>query len=65
MIDGHYVQALNQLAGAGIAIALAVVGTLIALRLTEFVTPLRVDEREESAGVDLALHGEEGYNLEA
>ena len=65
LIDGNYGQVVNQLTGAGIGIALAVVGTIIALKLTELVTPLRVDEREESSGVDLALHGEEGYNFEA
>jgi Amt family ammonium transporter len=64
-IDGNYGQVLNQLAGAGMGIAVAVVGSLIALKITEFFTPLRVDEREESSGIDLALHGEEGYNLEA
>jgi Amt family ammonium transporter len=65
LIDGNPGQVLNQLIGAAIGIVLAVVGTLIALKLTELVTPLRVDDREESAGVDLVLHGEEGYNFEA
>ena len=64
-IDGNPMQVVNQLIGAGIGIALAVVGTLVALKLTELVTPLRIDEREESTGMDLALHGEEGYNFEA
>ena len=40
-------------------------GTLAALRVTELITPLRVDERDESTGMDLAMHGEEAYNLEA
>jgi Amt family ammonium transporter len=65
MIDGNPMQVLNQLAGAGVGIALAVVGTLVALKITELVTPLRIDEREESTGMDLALHGEEGYNFES
>jgi Amt family ammonium transporter len=65
MIDGNPMQVLNQLAGAGIGIALAVVGTLVALKITELVTPLRIEEREESEGMDLALHGEEGYNFES
>jgi ammonium transporter, Amt family len=42
----------------------AVAGTLIALKVTEMVTPLRIGDREESTGMDLTLHGEEGYNLE-
>jgi ammonium transporter, Amt family len=64
-IDGNSMQVLNQLLGAGIGIVMAVVGTLVALKITEFITPLRIEEREESTGMDLALHGEEGYNLEA
>ncbi len=65
LLDGHAMQVANQAVGAGIGITLAVVGTLVALKLTELVMPLRVLEREESTGLDLALHGEEGYNLEA
>ena len=65
MIDGNPMQVLYQLAGAGIGIAMAVVGTLVALKLTELITPLRIDEREEATGMDLALHGEEGYNFES
>ena len=33
-------------------------------RLTDLVTPVRMDEREEASGMDLSLHGEEGYNFE-
>jgi Amt family ammonium transporter len=51
--------------GAGIGIGLGVLGTLAALKLTELVTPLRMNEREEASGMDLSLHGEEGYNFEA
>ena len=64
-IDGNPVQVLHQLIGAGIGIGLAVAGTLAALRITELVTPLRMNEREEASGMDLSLHGEEGYNFEA
>jgi len=64
-IDGNPVQVLNQLIGAAIGIALAVVGTLVALKITALVTPLRMEKTEEANGMDLALHGEEGYNFEA
>lgn len=64
-IDGNPTQVVNQLIGAGIGIGVGMVGTLIALKLTELVTPLRIGEREEDAGMDLTLHGEEGYNFEA
>jgi Amt family ammonium transporter len=65
LVDGSAGQILNQAIGAGIGIAVAVVGTLVALKLTELVTPLRIHAREESTGMDLTLHGEEGYNFEA
>jgi Amt family ammonium transporter len=64
-VDGNPAQILNQLTGAMIAIVLAVVGTLIALKVTGWITPLRLDQREESEGMDVALHGEEGYNFDA
>jgi Amt family ammonium transporter len=64
-IDGNPAQVLHQLVGAGIGIGLAVAGTLAALKITELATPLRMDEREEANGMDLSLHGEEGYNFEA
>jgi Amt family ammonium transporter len=63
-IDGNPVQVLNQLVGAGIGIGLAVVGTLAALKITDLVTPLRMNEGQEATGMDLSLHGEEGYNFE-
>ncbi len=63
-IDGHPAQVLYQLTGAAIAIGFAVVGTLVALKLTGLVTPLRMEEDEEASGMDLVLHGEEGYNFE-
>jgi Amt family ammonium transporter len=62
-VDGNPAQVMNQLAGASAGILLAIVGTLIALKITELVTPLRIEE--EHRGMDLALHGEEGYNPEA
>lgn len=64
-IDGNPVQVLNQLAGAAIGIVLSVVGTLVALKVTSLITPLRVDADQESIGMDVALHGEEGYNFDA
>jgi Amt family ammonium transporter len=63
-IDGNPAQVLNQLIGAGIGIGLAVVGTLAALKITGLVTPIRMSEGAEANGMDLSLHGEEGYNFE-
>ncbi len=64
LVDGRAVQVLNQWMGAGIGIALAAVGTLVALKLTSILTGLRIHGRDEATGMDLTLHGEDGYNLE-
>ncbi len=65
MIDGHAVQVAYQLAGVGIACLLAVVGTLIALKLSDVVFGVRVPAEAEQQGLDLHQHGEEGYLLES
>jgi ammonium transporter, Amt family len=62
-IDGHWRQVLNQLAGVGIAWGISIVGTLILLFVVDRVIGLRVSPEEESAGLDLSQHGEEGYDL--
>ena len=62
-IDGHWGQVLNQLAGVGIAWGISIVGTLILLFVVDKVIGLRVSPEQESAGLDLSQHGEEGYDL--
>ena len=63
-VDGNAGQIGNQLVGAAVGIGLAVCGTLVALKVTDVVTPLRLEARDEVTGMDLAIHGEEGYNLD-
>ena len=63
-VDGNAGQIGNQLVGAAVGIGLAVCGTLVALKVTDVVTPLRMEARDEVTGMDLAIHGEEGYNLD-
>ena len=65
MVDGNGAQVLNQLAGVGIAWVLGIVGTIVILKICDLVTGVRANEQEEIQGLDLAMHGEEGYNLEA
>jgi len=47
-----------------IAWVLAIVGTLIILKVVDVVVGLRVTAEHEIQGLDLSQHGEEGYNLE-
>jgi Amt family ammonium transporter len=65
LIEGNAHQLLNQLVGVAIAWALAIVGTLIILKLVDLVIGLRVPEEHEIQGLDLTQHGEEGYYFEA
>ncbi|MGA8728183.1 MAG: ammonium transporter [Terracidiphilus sp.] len=62
-IDGHWGQLLNQAAGVGIAWGISIVGTLVLLFLVDKVIGLRVSPEQESEGLDLSQHGEEGYDL--
>jgi Amt family ammonium transporter len=64
-VDGHAMQILYQAGGVAISICLAVVGTLIILKICDLVVGVRVSLQDEREGLDLSMHGEEGYNLEA
>jgi Amt family ammonium transporter len=64
LIDGNAHQLLNQLLGVVIAWVLAIVGTLVILKIVDVVVGLRVPAEQEIQGLDLSQHGEEGYNLE-
>jgi len=64
-LDGHWGQVGNQLVGVLTAWAIAVVGTIIILKIVDVTTGVRVSEDHEVAGLDVTQHGEEAYNLEA
>jgi Amt family ammonium transporter len=61
LVDGHAGQILNQLIGVGISIPLAAVGTFIILKVCRLTVGVRVSAGDEEQGLDLSLHGEEGY----
>ncbi|HXY78046.1 MAG TPA: ammonium transporter, partial [Candidatus Acidoferrales bacterium] len=65
LLEGNPHQLLNQSAGIVIAWVLAIVGTLIILKIVDLTIGLRVKEDDEVQGLDLSQHGEEGYNFEA
>ncbi|HYI93787.1 MAG TPA: ammonium transporter [Bryobacteraceae bacterium] len=65
LVDGNGAQIMNQVIGTGIAIAIAVVGTFLILKICDIVVGVRADSKEETMGLDLSMHGEEGYNFEA
>jgi Amt family ammonium transporter len=61
MLEGNPHQLINQLMGVGVSWALAIVGTLVALKIVDATIGLRVEEEQEIQGLDLTQHGEEGY----
>jgi len=61
-IQGNFHQIWNQLVGVVIAWVMALVGTLILLKIVDLVIGLRVPAEEEAEGLDLTQHGEEGYH---
>jgi ammonium transporter, Amt family len=65
LVDGNGVQILYQVAGCAIAWVLAIVGTLVILKVCDIVVGVRVSPEHEVEGLDLSLHGEEAYNLES
>jgi len=65
LVDGNGAQVLNQIIGVGIAWILAIVGTILILKICDALVGVRVSKEQEIEGLDLAMHGEEGYILEA
>jgi len=65
VLEGNPHQLLNQLAGVVIAWGLAIVGTVIILKVVDATIGLRVSEEHEMQGLDLSQHGEEGYYWES
>jgi Amt family ammonium transporter len=63
-LDGNASQIGYQLVGIAMAWAVAGVGTIVLLKLTDLVVGVRVREEQEIEGLDLTEHGEEAYNLE-
>jgi Amt family ammonium transporter len=55
-------QFFNQLIGVLFTAILSGVGTFIILKIVDAVIGLRVDQEEESMGLDLSQHGESAYN---
>lgn len=65
LVDGNPGQLVDQAVGVLIAIVLAIVGTFIILKICDIVLGVRANEDQEVQGLDVTMHGEEAYNLEA
>jgi ammonium transporter, Amt family len=65
LVDGNAGQVMNQIIGCAIAWGLAIVGTLVILKICDMTVGLRVTKQQEIDGLDLSMHGEEGYIYES
>ena len=65
LVDGDPGQVFNQAIGVAISWILAIVGTLIILKICDVVLGVRVTPDQELEGLDVSMHGEEGYNFES
>ncbi len=59
---GGSAQFINQLIGVTFTAALGVIGTLIIFKIVNALVGMRVDQEDESLGLDLSQHGEHAYN---
>jgi Amt family ammonium transporter len=61
LLEGNAHQLVAQAVGAVAAIGLAIVGTVILLKIVDAIVGLRVNQAGELQGLDIDQHGEEGY----
>jgi len=61
-ITGGTHQFFNQLQAVLVTVALAGIATWVLLQLVDRIVGLRVDQEDESVGLDLSQHGERAYN---
>ena len=60
---GNPAQLFKQIVAVGATYVLAIVGTLIILKIVDATIGLRVSSDEERTGIDLSQHNESGYAL--
>jgi Amt family ammonium transporter len=65
LVDGNPGQVVNQAIGVVISFAIAIVGTLVILKICDLIMGVRVTREHEIEGLDISMHGEEGYNFES
>lgn len=54
-------QLVIQAFGVGVAALMGFVGTLIILKIIDYVVGLKVNEEEEDLGLDVSQHAEAAY----
>ena len=61
---GNPGQMIPQLVAIGVVVPFAFFGSYLLLKFVNIFSPLRVSEEAEDAGLDLAEHGEEAFQLD-
>ena len=64
-VDGNPGQVLNQAIGVLISWVLAAVSTWVILKIVDALVGVRASKEAEMEGLDISMHGEEAYNLDA
>jgi Amt family ammonium transporter len=64
LLKGNPGALTNQLIATALTWVIAIVGSLVLLKIVDVLIGLRVSEEDEYQGLDLSQHGEAGYNLE-
>ncbi len=61
LLEGNSAQMIPQVVSVLSAVVFSAVGTFIIVKMLDFVMGLRVSENQETQGLDISQHGEEGY----
>jgi ammonium transporter, Amt family len=61
MLEGNGSIMVTQLIGVGASAAIALVGSIVILKVLDLTMGLRVSQEDEIQGLDVSQHGEEGY----
>lgn len=61
LLDGHAAQLVPQIVSILASAGIAIVGTVVILKVLDIAMGLRVSQDEERQGLDVTQHGEEGY----
>ena len=56
-------QVTTQLTAASITAVYAIIASVVLLLLIKYTIGLRINETQETEGIDMAEHAERGYNL--
>lgn len=58
IITGNRGLFMQYMISSGIILSFIFIGSYAIYKLTDFITPMRVDESEESQGLDISQHDE-------